>query len=1099
MLLTASAAVRAEPAVRHELAVTIEPAAHTIAVRDTLTFPAPPTAPVVIRLHPGMQPAVAEAGARLEEAGSDAEFARYRLVLPAGAAVATLAYRGAIDHPIEQVGEEYARGQKETRGTISDAGVFLTGASGWYPALEAGGTVTFSLAVDLPEGWDAVSQGSRTAHAVEAGRRRVRWACEVPQDDIALVADRWTEYRDRAGDVEALVFLREPDGALARQYLDATTGYLDLYAKLIGPYPYGTWSTVENFWETGYGMPSFTLLGPKVIRFPFILHTSFPHEILHSWWGNGVFVDYGSGNWSEGLTAYLADHLDKEQRGEGAEYRRTTLQKYADFVLAGRDLPLTAFRSRHGSVTEAVGYGKTLMLFHMLRLEIGDDAFVAGLRGFWREKRFSTASFADVRAAFERAAGRDLGWFFDQWVTRTGAPQLRLREARPAGAGDRDLAVVIEQAQEGAPYRMRVPLAVTVEGSAQAVTAVVEMTGRTAETTVRDLPGKPVRVDVDPAFDVFRRLDVHETPPSLSRAFGAEQALVVLPAAAPPDLAAAYRTLAGLLEHSGPGRVETVEDAALAELPRDRAVFVLGWENRFFPAARDAAAALGAVFGENDVRLEQAPIARRGNAFVLCARHPADPALTLSWAALDVPAAAEGLGRKLPHYGKYGFLAFEGAEPANIAKGLWPTSGSPLTRVLAPGGAPPAPGKLPPRTPLATLPPRFSQERMLGDVRALADPGLCGRGFGAPELDRAAELIAAAFAAAGLRPGGDGGTWFQAFAASGGAPAREASLKNVVGVLPGSRPELPRALLVIGAHYDHLGLGDPGCLPENRGRTHPGADDNASGVAVMLELARTLWKEAPPARTVVFVAFAGEEQGRLGSKHFLSRPEYGADRTFAMVNLDTVGRLEGRKALILGGASAREWVHIFRGAGYLAGVETALAAGDLDASDDVTWRAAGVPAVQIFGGPSPDYHRPGDTADRIDGAGLVKIAGLAAEVVGHLAGAEARLTPPDTAAPPAAGPQPGPAGEGERKVSLGVVPDFAFTGPGVRLDGVVSGSPAEAAGLHAGDILLAIDGRALAGLKALSAELKALQPGKVALRFTRGGEERTAEAQLVPR
>ena len=187
----------------------------------------------------------------------------------------------------------------------------------------------------------------------------MRWACDVPQDDIALAADRYVEYRDRAGEVEALVFLRAPDAALARQYLDAATGYLELYAKLIGPYPYGTWSTVENFWETGYGMPSFTLLGPKVIRFPFILHTSFPHEILHSWWGNGVFIDYESGNWAEGLTAYLADHLDKEQRGEGAEHRRTTLQKYADFVLAGRDLPLTAFRSRHGSVTEAVGYGKT--------------------------------------------------------------------------------------------------------------------------------------------------------------------------------------------------------------------------------------------------------------------------------------------------------------------------------------------------------------------------------------------------------------------------------------------------------------------------------------------------------------------------------------------------------------------------------------------------------------------------------------------------------------------------------------------------------------------------------------------------------------------
>ena len=84
---------------------------------------------------------------------------------------------------------------------------------------------------------------------------------------------------------------------------------------------------MENFWETGYGMPSFTLLGQQVIRFPFILHSSYPHEILHNWWGNGVFVDYAGGNWCEGLTAYLADHLIAEQRGQGAEHRRAILQR----------------------------------------------------------------------------------------------------------------------------------------------------------------------------------------------------------------------------------------------------------------------------------------------------------------------------------------------------------------------------------------------------------------------------------------------------------------------------------------------------------------------------------------------------------------------------------------------------------------------------------------------------------------------------------------------------------------------------------------------------------------------------------------------------
>jgi len=217
-----------------------------------------------------------------------------------------------------------------------------------------------------------------------------------------------------------------------------------------------------------------------------------------------------------------------------------------------------------------------------------------------------------------------------------------------------------------------------------------------------------------------------------------------------------------------------------------------------------------------------------------------------------------------------------------------------------------------------------------------------------------------------------------------------------------------------------------------------------------------------------------------------------------MVDLDTVGRLDGRKILVLGGGSAPEWVHILRGAGYLAGAETAMAAADLDASDDVTFRRAGVPAVQLFGGPSADYHRPTDTADKIDGTGLEKVVQLAAEVVGYLASPEARLS--------AVGAVPGPppsdaagGGAGERKVSLGVVPDFAFAGPGVRLDGVVPGSPAAAAGLRAGDVLLAVDGKELAGLKALSALLKSLLPGMVSLKYLRDEREETVQTLLVPR
>ena len=232
------------------------------------------------------------------------------------------------------------------------------------------------MEVALPADWHVISQGGGTSRDEQGtgplGLRR------ADGGDLPLWRPAGASTARPAGAVEALVYLREEDDALAAKYLAATAQYLEMYRELIGPYPYGKFALVENFWETGFGMPSFTLLGPTVIRFPFILHSSYPHEILHNWWGNSVFVDYASGNWCEGLTAYLADHLIQEQRGRGAEYRRGTLQKYRDYVKEGRDFPLGEFRSRHSAATEAVGYGKSLMGFHMLRRSIGDEAFRDG-------------------------------------------------------------------------------------------------------------------------------------------------------------------------------------------------------------------------------------------------------------------------------------------------------------------------------------------------------------------------------------------------------------------------------------------------------------------------------------------------------------------------------------------------------------------------------------------------------------------------------------------------------------------------------------------------------------------------------------------------
>src|SRR4029077_5419632 len=249
-----------------------------------------------------------------------------------------------------------------------------------------------------------------------------RWSVATPTEEVHLIAAPFTEYSRDAGAVKAFAFLRKPDQALAERYLEATAQYLEMYNRLLGPYPYSKFALVENFWETGYGMPSFTLLGEQVIRFPFILHSSYPHELLHNWWGNGVFVDGAGGNWCEGLTAYLADHLIAEQRGQGAEHRRAILQRVTDYVTPENDFPLSRFQSRHNAATEAVGYGKAAMVWNMLRQKVGDAQFIKALQRFYPDNRFRLASYDDLRMSFEAVSGLDLRAFFDQWIRDVGTP-----------------------------------------------------------------------------------------------------------------------------------------------------------------------------------------------------------------------------------------------------------------------------------------------------------------------------------------------------------------------------------------------------------------------------------------------------------------------------------------------------------------------------------------------------------------------------------------------------------------------------------------------------------------------------------------------------
>ena len=531
-------------------------------------------------------------------------------------------------------------------------GTFLPAAAMWYPQL-SGMLAPYRVALDLPAGQRGLVPGRLLDESESDGRYRARFEFVQPAEGIDLMAGPYRidgrSVRTAAGSSVALrTYFHARIADLAQGYLDAVKDYLDLYESWIGPYPYTEFSIVSSPTPTGFGMPTLTYLGVDVLRLPFIRATSLGHEILHNWWGNGVYPDYARGNWSEGLTTFMADYAYKERESEAAA-RTLRLEWLRDFaaVPPGQDRPLAEFTSRTHGTSQIVGYHKAAMLFVMLRDLIGRDAFDRGVREFWRRYRFRTASWADLRKSFEAASGRDLGAFFAQWLDRTGAPSLRIAHAEAdEGAGGYRVRVAL--AQERPAYRLRVPVAVRSAGGQALHNFDVE---RDAASFTFASAGKPVELALDPDLRLFRRLGPGEAPPILRQIMLDPATVTVLPGTPGPAVDAA-RALAEKLQdhplnvHAGPERVSGVP------------LLVIGlsgevdeWlASRFLGRKPDVLAGKGSAVVWTDT-------IRQGKTLAVVSARDAD--------------ALTALLRPLPHYGRQSYLVFDG--PKMIESGVWPS------------------------------------------------------------------------------------------------------------------------------------------------------------------------------------------------------------------------------------------------------------------------------------------------------------------------------------------------------------------------------------------------------------------------------------------
>ncbi len=394
-------------------------------------------------------------------------------------------------------------------GSSGDDGVYLPGQVGWI-AHDWSLPAMYRLEVTVPGAQRAVVTGSLVGERTEADFYRARFESARGGEPPSLFAGPYRVSERLSDGLRLRTYFHPGLGELADAYLDAAETYIRRYQAQTGAYAYTDFHIVSAPIPVGLGFPNLAYIGRRVIPLPFMRTRSLAHEVLHNWWGNGIAVDYESGNWAEGLTTFMADYALERDKGEAAarDMRIRWLRDYAALP-AGRDQPLRAFRSKRHQAAQVIGYNKAAFLFHMLVGEIGKPAFDDGLRRFWDRHRFGNASWDDLRAAFEIVTGRDLGWFFAQWLDRSGAPRLSLG-AHSVEQVDEGYRIRVEIVQPVAGYRFRLPvLLVSADGYERHEVTISETLTRLEWTT----SSRPRYIHFDPDSDVFRMLRKNETPP----------------------------------------------------------------------------------------------------------------------------------------------------------------------------------------------------------------------------------------------------------------------------------------------------------------------------------------------------------------------------------------------------------------------------------------------------------------------------------------------------------------------------------------------------------------------------------------------------------
>jgi aminopeptidase N len=532
-----------------------------------------------------------------------------------------------------------------------EMGTFLPKSSNWYPMI-ADSLASYRVNLALPSGQRGLVAGQLLEESDSEQGYQASFEFSFPSEGIDLMAGPYeittdTVQGNKGGQIQLRTYFHPQIKHLARGYIDSVKDYLALYESWIGAYPFTEFSVVSSPTPTGFGMPTLTYLGISVLQLPFIRATSLGHEVLHNWWGNGVYPDYMQGNWSEGLTTFMADYAYKERESAEAarEMRLGWLRDFAALA-PGQDLPLVSFTSRTHGASKIVGYNKTAMLFFMLRDQLGEEIFNRAIQAIWNTQRFKVTSWDHLQRLFEMVSGQDLQVFFDQWLEQPGAPAIHIAAVDHVKSDSgHQLAITLEQSMPA--YQLRVP--VVIRSAENEKIQILDFQDE-RQTFNIEMQARPLEVTLDPDLRLFRQLASNEAPPILREVMVNQATETILLPKSGEALNVA-KNLASKLQHRSPEMITSTDKHPAVPM------LVIGLQQQ-----------IDAWLMTNNLPARPESVAYKGSAQAWTFSRPNGSTLAIV-SARDV-ASLESLIRPLPHYGRQSYVIFDGRKM--IEQGAWP-------------------------------------------------------------------------------------------------------------------------------------------------------------------------------------------------------------------------------------------------------------------------------------------------------------------------------------------------------------------------------------------------------------------------------------------